>query len=91
MGKIKKVVLKLNLKKSSTYGAIPASILKQSIKVPLEYKTNIINRSLKESTFPDELKQSEVIRVYKKLTLFRRRITDQRVYYRSYQKSLIYK
>ena len=91
MGKIKKVVLKLNLKKSSMYGAILASILKQSIKVPLEYKTNIINRSLKEPTFPDELKQSEVIWVYKKLTLFRRRITDQRVYYRSYQKSLIYK
>ena len=61
----KKEVLKLNSKKSSTYGAIPASILKQTIEVHLKYLTN--NNSLKESTFPDELKQSEVIPVYKKL------------------------
>ena len=31
MGEIKKEVLKLNSKKCSTYGAIPASILKQTI------------------------------------------------------------
>ena len=30
MGEVKKVVLKLNSKKFSTYGAIPASILKQN-------------------------------------------------------------
>ena len=65
--KVKKEVLKLNSKKSSTYGAIPASILKQTIEVHLKYLTNTINNSLKESTFPDELKQSEVIPVYKKL------------------------
>ena len=29
--------------------------------------TNTINHSLKESTFPDKLKQSEAIPVYKKL------------------------
>ena len=33
----------------------------------MKYLTNTINHSLKESTFPDELKQSEVIPVYKKL------------------------
>ena len=33
----------------------------------MKYLTNTINNSLKESTFPDELKQSEVIPVYKKL------------------------
>ena len=62
----KKVVLKLNSKKSSTYGAISASILKQTIEVHLKYLTSTVNHSLKESTFPDELKQSEVISVYKK-------------------------
>ena len=76
MDEVKKIVLKLNSKKSSTDGAIPASILKQTIKVHLKYLTNIINHSLKESTFPDELKQSEVIPVYN-LTLYRRRIIDQ--------------
>ena len=53
---VKKVVLKLNSKKSSTYGAIPASILKQTIEVHLRYLTNTVNHSLIEFTFPDELK-----------------------------------
>ena len=64
MDEVKKVVLKLN---SKTCGAIPASILKQTIEVLLRYLTNTISHSLKELTFPDELKQSEVIPVYKKL------------------------
>ena len=67
MDEVKKEVLKLNLKKSSTYDTIPASILKQTIQVHLKYLTNTINNSLKESTFPEELKQSEVIPAYKKL------------------------
>ena len=36
MDEVKKIVLKLNSKKSSTYGAIPASILKQTIEVHFE-------------------------------------------------------
>ena len=64
---VKKVVLKLNTKKSSTYGAIPASILKQTIEVYLKYLRNTINHALKKHTFPNELKQSEVIPVYKNL------------------------
>ena len=67
MDEVKKVVLKLNSKISSTDGAIPASIIKQTIEVILKYLTNTINHSLKESTFRDELKQSDVIPVYKKL------------------------
>ena len=67
MEEVKKVVLKLNSKNSSTYAAIAASILKQTIEVHLKYLTNTINHSLKESVFPDELKQSEVIPIYKKL------------------------
>ena len=67
MDEVKKKVLKLNSKKPSTYGAIPTSILKQTIEAHLKYLTNTINNLLKESTFPDELKQSEVIPIYKKL------------------------
>ena len=47
MDEVKKVVLKLNSKKSSTYGAIPASILKQTVEVHLKYLTNTVNHSLK--------------------------------------------
>ena len=43
MDEVKKEVLKLNSKKSSTYGAIPASILKQTIEVQLKYLTNTIH------------------------------------------------
>ena len=66
MDEVKKEVVKLNSKKSSTYGAIPASILKQTIEVHLKYLTNTINNSLRDSTFSDELEQSEVP-VYKNL------------------------
>ena len=54
----------------------------------MKYLTSIINHSVKESTFPDELKQSKVITAYKNLTLYRRRIRDELVYYCTYQKSL---
>ena len=49
------------------YCAIPASIIKQAIEVHLKYLTSTINHSLKESTFPDDLKQSKVITLCKKL------------------------
>ena len=67
MDEVKKVVLKLNSKKSSTYGDIPATILKRTLGVHLKYLTNTINHSLKESTFLDEIKHSKVIPVYKNL------------------------
>ena len=51
----------------STYGSIPTSILKQTIEILLKYLTNTINHYLKESTFPNKLKQSEVLPIYKKL------------------------
>ena len=43
-----------------------------------EYLTNTINHSLKESTFPEKSKQSEVILIFKKLDplVYRRRIMD---------------
>ena len=53
MDKVEKEVSKLNSKKSSTYGSIPAGILKQTIEAHLEYLTSTINNSLKESTFPE--------------------------------------
>ena len=57
---VKKEVLNLNLKKSSTSGTIPVTILKQTIAVYLQHLTNAINHTLQT------LKQSEVIPVYKK-------------------------
>ena len=64
---VRKGIRNLNVKKSSTYGSIPASILKQCVDAYLLYLTGSINYSLRESTFPEELKHSQVIPVYKKL------------------------
>ena len=66
---VKKNLLNLNPKKSSTSGTIPATILKQTNYIHLQYLTNAINHKLQTNCFPDKLKQSEVIPVYKKLEL----------------------
>ena len=39
----------------------------------MKYLTSTVNHCLKESTFPDELKQSKVITVYRNLTLYRKK------------------
>ena len=64
---VRKEIGNLNIKKLSTYGSIPASILKQCVDVYLPYLTDSVNYSQRENTFPEELKHSEVIPVYKKL------------------------
>ena len=53
---VRKEIRDLNFKKSSTYGLIPASILKQCVNAYLPYLTDSINYSLRESTFPEELR-----------------------------------
>ena len=64
---VKKEVLNLNPKKSSTSGTIPVTILKQTIDVHLQHLTNAINHTLQTNCFPDKLKQSKIIPVYKNL------------------------
>ena len=64
---VRKEMRNLKVKKLSTYGSIPASILKQCVDAYLSYLTDSFNYSLRESTFPEELKHSEVIPVYKEL------------------------
>ena len=64
---VRKEIGKLNVEKLSTYGPIPPSILKQCIDAYLPYLTYSISYSLRESTFLEELKHSELIPVYKKL------------------------
>ena len=65
---VKNEVLKLNTKKPSTSGSIPATILKQSVEtcMPFLKKKIIINLAITECEFPDKLKKSEVIPLYKK-------------------------
>ena len=64
---VKKEIMNLNNKISSSSKAILSTILKQSVHIYLTLLTNSINHSLVANKFPDELKQSEVIPLYKKL------------------------
>ena len=58
--------MNLNVKKSSSSKAVPATILKQSVYIYLPFLTNCINHSFVSNKFTDELKLSEVIQLYKK-------------------------
>ena len=53
---VKKEIENLDTKKSSTYGSIPATILKQCVNAYLPHLTNSINYSIQHSNFPQELK-----------------------------------
>ena len=63
---VKNEVLKLNTKKSSTSGSIPATISKQPVETYLPFLTKAINLSITECEFPDKLKKPAVIPLYKK-------------------------
>ena len=51
---VKNEVLKLNTKKSSAIGYIPATILKQSVETYLPFLTKAINLAITECEFPDK-------------------------------------
>ena len=74
---IKNEIQKLNVKKSSTFGCIPVTILKDCVDVYLVHLTNSVNHSLQTSVFPQKLKQAEIIPLYKKLDSLNEEIIDQ--------------
>ena len=69
MDEVKQEIKNLDLKKESTYGSIPVTILRQTLETYIEKLTNSINYSFQINVFPDSLKKGEVIPVYKKMIL----------------------
>ena len=67
---VKKIIKSLNSKKSALSSCIPVSILINSIDTYLPILTDIINDSIKNGVFPDELKLAEVIPLFKKADPF---------------------
>ena len=53
-------------KKSSIKGSTPATILKQCVDVYLLFLTKAINHAISKNNFPEQLKKSKVIPLYKK-------------------------
>ena len=56
----------MNVKKPSTNGSIPVTILKQCVGVHLLFLTKAINHAITGNIFPEQLKKSEVIPLHKK-------------------------
>ena len=54
---IKKEIINLNEKKSSTIGSIPVTILRQCVEVYLQFLTKAINHTETENIFPEQLKK----------------------------------
>ena len=63
---IKREILNFNNKKTSREGNIPANILKDAIDTCLPILTKVINSSIEQNEFPNELKLADVIPIYKK-------------------------
>ena len=59
-------MLNLDVKKSSTNGSIPTTILKQYVDVYLPFLTEAINHAITKNSFREQLKKSEVISLFKK-------------------------
>ena len=67
---VKKVIKSLTKKKAAISTCIPVKILVDSIDTYLPVLTDIINNSIRNGTFPDELKLVEVTLIFKKADPF---------------------
>ena len=67
---VKKVIKSLNKKKSAISSCIPVKVLTDSVDTYLPIFTDIINSSVRNGTFPEELKLAEVTPLFKKADPF---------------------
>ena len=63
---VKKVIKSLNKKKSAISSCIPVKVLIDSVDTYLPIFTDIINSSIRNGTFPEELKLAEMTPIFKK-------------------------
>ena len=63
---VKKVIKSLNKKKSAISSCIPVKVLLDSVDTYLPIFTDIINSSIRNGTFPEELKLAEMTPIFKK-------------------------
>ena len=67
---VKKVIKYLNKKKSAISSCIPVKVLIDSVDTYLPIFTDIINSSIRNCTYPEELKLAEVTPLFKKADPF---------------------
>ena len=56
----------LNIKKATTFQNIPCKSLKENAEVCTPFLTNIINKDLRHSSFPNKLKLADITPIFKK-------------------------
>ena len=74
---VKKVIKSLNKKKSAISSCIPVEVLINSVDTYLPIFADIINSSMRNGTFPQELKLAEVTPLFKKADPFGKANSDQ--------------
>ena len=67
---VKKVIKSLNKRKSTISSCIPVKVLIDSVDTHLPIFTDIVNSSVRNGTFPEELKLAEVTPLFKKANVF---------------------
>ena len=65
--KMKKEIQNLNAKKAIPQNNIPIKHLKESSDVICEVLRNIINKEIRNGTFPEELKLADITPIHKKV------------------------
>ena len=71
---IKREILTLNNKKASRKEDVPVNILKDAIDTYLPILTKVINSSIEQNEFPNELKLADVLPIYKNKTFLIKKI-----------------
>ena len=64
---VRREIFRLHDTKSTPIGNIPAGMLKSTIDIHASILTKIINLSLRNNCFPDDLKAAEVSSIFKKM------------------------
>ena len=73
---VKLEILDLNIKKSSTKGSIPATILKQCVDIYLPFLTNAINKLFLDNHFPKEFKKQKLFQYIKTTIVYKTKTAD---------------
>ena len=86
---VTKQINKLNVKKATGHDGISPKILKMAQYEITNQITKLVNKSIDSSIFPADLKAAQVSPLYKKkITLSKKEIIDQSVFYPAFLRSL---
>ena len=84
---VRKFIMNLDGSKATSVGVITTDMLKETIAIHLPIMTQIINMSIDNNCYPDDLKLAEVSPVFEKKDDLEKKIIDLPVFYLMCQRS----